>query len=635
MVPAVGPQARTCLLLLAAVAVLWMATRPYSGVYHDARLYTLQALSAADPSRFADDLFLRFGSQDRFTIFSRLYGPVLGWAGVSLGAILLTLLAHATWLCGAYCLAKALLGDPVRALAAVAGLVALPSTYGAGFTFSYGEPFLTPRLFAEALTMLALGCAVRGSPGPAATALVAAGAFHPVMAVPGASAFFFYKAFGNRAWWAAAACVGVGAGGLAALGVEPFGRLGVRFDPLWFEVVRHRAAVVFVGSWSLIDCSVLAGQAALAVLALAVPGAEIRRLLAAILLTAASGLVLTAVGADLARNQLLTNIQPWRATWLLGVTAHLLAVPLLLEFAGEAGLARPVARAAVYGGVAFLFLARLLPEVYLWSALLLASAVVLVRRRGTAEPLEPVLLRVLAVGAAALMVVSVVPLGFAAKAAMEAWPGGYWARLCAFGLCISGLGLVAAAGLRPGPSAGRGATGPFSAAAFLLLCAALGWDQRTAWTKFVEAPGPPPDGLAAFVPDGATVYWDGGLDLLWLRLKRSSYHSCAQGAGVIFFRETALAYRHRGESFRFEAKRSDLCLSGSADRWDAATSAELRRACVREPELDRIVLPYPVQGVPRLEWAPPVKLQVVRHVGGELGVREFDRFYAYPCDALR
>ncbi len=129
--PAVEARGRTCLLLLAAVAVLWMATRPYSGIVHDSTLYTLQALNAADPARFADDPFLRFGSQDRFTIFSHLYGPVLRWAGISLGALLLTLLAQAIWLCGAYCLARALLGDPVRALAAVAGLVALPSTYGA------------------------------------------------------------------------------------------------------------------------------------------------------------------------------------------------------------------------------------------------------------------------------------------------------------------------------------------------------------------------------------------------------------------------------------------------------------------------------------------------------------------------
>jgi hypothetical protein len=639
--PAAGPQARSRPLLLlalaAAVAVLWMATRPYQGVIHDARLYTLQAISAADPGRFAEDLFLRFGSQDRFTAFSHLYAPVLRWAGVSLGAMLLTLAAQAAWLGAAFFLATAVLRDPVRALAAVAGLVALPSAYGAQFVFSYGERFLTPRLFAEALTLLALGCAARGLPGRAAAALAAAAAFHPVMALPGAAAFFFHQALGNRAWWAAAACAGAATVGLAVLGIEPFARLGVRLDPDWFEIVRHRSAYAFMGGWSALDHSLLAGQAALALLAaLAVPGAALRRTAVAVLLAAAAGLGLTVVGADLAQNQLLTNIQPWRATWLLGVAAHLFALPILLELAGRGGLARDFAGILVAGGLAVLMSARLLPGAHVLSAALLTAAAVLVASRRGRGPLKPVQ-HTMALGVAVAMGMSLVQLGFGLKAGMDVWPEEYRARLWAFTLCVSGLGVVAAAVPRPGSPPGAGAPGPVLAAAvaFLLFCGVLGWDQRTAWTKFVESPEPPPGDLAELVPGAAAVYWEGGVELLWFRLNKPSYHSCAQGAGVMFFRQTATAYRHRSESFRFEAATSDPCGPGPGIDRTPPTRAELRRACVREPGLDRIVLPYNVPDVPGREWVAPAKLQIPGLSGGKLHVREFDRFYAYACETLR
>lgn len=632
------PRFWTCALLLAAVAVLWVATRPYAGIVHDGRLYTLQALASADPARFAEDLFLRFGSQDSFTLFSRFYEPVLRWAGISGGAMIATLLGQAIWLGGAYALAGALLRDSVRALVAVAGLVALPGTYGADLNFSYGEPFLSPRLFAEALTMLALGFAVRGRAVLAGTVLAVAALLHPIMAAPGAAVFLLLNAFRDRRWWPVPICGVAVALGAAAAGVEPFARLGVRFDDAWFETVRRRGPDVFMAGWSLIDYCVLASQAALAVLALSVPTPRVRPLVGAVLLVAVGGIALTALGADLARNQFIANVQPWRATWLLCAIAHLLAPSVLAEFAGGVGAARPFTRGLVFGGTGLLFLALLTPGAFLWSSALLAGAALLVRRPLDAEPPGPVL-RVLAVGGAAVIAASVAHLAFASKADLDVWPEEYWARLWGFGLGVSALWLAAAAALRAAPSTGRGAPDPVATAvaACLVFCAALGWDQRTAWTKFVESPGPLPSDLAGFVADDATVYWDAGVELLWLRLRKASYHSCMQGAGVLFFRGTAAAYQHRAESFPFETARTDRCWKGGAGPGETPTPTPegLRRACAREPELDVLVLPHAVEGLPRREWRPPVMQRYPLLNDGKLQVRDFDRFYAYACEELR
>src|SRR6187549_3157268 len=62
---------RVLFVALAATAIaLWIAGVGYHGVMHDARLYSLQALARLHPDLYGQDLYLRFGSQDRFTFFS-------------------------------------------------------------------------------------------------------------------------------------------------------------------------------------------------------------------------------------------------------------------------------------------------------------------------------------------------------------------------------------------------------------------------------------------------------------------------------------------------------------------------------------------------------------------------------------
>src|SRR5688572_16801102 len=69
---------------LFAVLVLANAVGlPYAGLIHDARLYAAQAQDAYD-GRFADDLFFRYGSQARFTLFPQLFAPACSLLGPDL-----------------------------------------------------------------------------------------------------------------------------------------------------------------------------------------------------------------------------------------------------------------------------------------------------------------------------------------------------------------------------------------------------------------------------------------------------------------------------------------------------------------------------------------------------------------------
>ncbi|MFX7949498.1 hypothetical protein ABTK52_19180, partial [Acinetobacter baumannii] len=62
--------------LFAISALIWLLVRPYQGIVHDARLYGLQVLARVSPGAFHADLFLAYGSQDSFSIFSLIVRPL-------------------------------------------------------------------------------------------------------------------------------------------------------------------------------------------------------------------------------------------------------------------------------------------------------------------------------------------------------------------------------------------------------------------------------------------------------------------------------------------------------------------------------------------------------------------------------
>jgi len=111
-------------LVLLCIAV-WMLVHPYEGIFHDANLYTLQALARLHPVSLVQDVFLHFGSQDRFTLFSPAYAAAIQLLGVDHAAALLTGLSQLALVAAGWCLARSIM--PARyALLGVALLLAIP-----------------------------------------------------------------------------------------------------------------------------------------------------------------------------------------------------------------------------------------------------------------------------------------------------------------------------------------------------------------------------------------------------------------------------------------------------------------------------------------------------------------------------
>ncbi len=115
-------------------------------------LYTVLALARLHPAALGHDLFVRYGTQDHYTIFSPLYAAAIRAGGLEPGAAVLAFATHVAFFGAAWLVARRLLSAS-EALLAVGLLAVLPSWYGSNSVFAYIEGFLTPRQSAEHLRL--------------------------------------------------------------------------------------------------------------------------------------------------------------------------------------------------------------------------------------------------------------------------------------------------------------------------------------------------------------------------------------------------------------------------------------------------------------------------------------------------
>jgi hypothetical protein len=634
-----GTDAPFTASLLILIAVLWMATRPYQGIVDDARLYMVQALRELHPARFAHDLYFHFGSQDRFTVYSRLCAPLVSMLGVGPAGIVLTIFGQSLWVGGLIYLALGLIRSRSYALLSAAVTIALPSAYAVWIT-GYGEPFVTPRLFAEALTMIALGSLMRQRTVRALVTLAVSAAIHPIMTLPGLAIALIYLALGQPLWWGVIAGGAIGAAGLSAANIQPFANLRVTLDPQWFDVVKARDWFCFFTRWHIDGYFRVLGTVALAVLALVSAEPRDRRLLVSALIVGIGGLLCTLVGADVFHNVFIVEIQQYRAMWPLTLLANLCVVPILVRMLQQ-GDVFDLAKVGYIITIYIIILSRFIISVILPAApMMVMTSTFSIWQYRTGRQLALLargfFLLILALGCSMAIVLAIL-----FRDSMETWPEELFRKTYSFALTVAALMISTLIYYLIRTERKRqwlGRSLPWLAAA-LLPVALLGWDARTPWTRFVESSRPVPVSLTALLPQKASVYWEGGVRMLWLRLQRPSYFSCTQGTGALFFRGTAIAYWHREESFwplrTLDFDGNDQCPDLDKTDKPRRRRADLKEVCRHEPGLDYLVLIRPVEDVKPKTWDSPVPFQYERVVDGKLIVRETNRFFIYSCSGLR
>jgi hypothetical protein len=516
---------------------VWILAHPYQGIFHDANLYTLQALARLHPDALAHDVFLRFGSQDRFTLFSPLYAASIALLGVDRAAATLTLLSQAALIAAGWGLARTAMPAD-RALLGVAILIAIPGNYGPLRVFACLEPFLTPRMAAEACTVVGVALALSGRRFSGTAFLIMAIALHPVMAAAGVVMSFMAFVALPRPRTAGLLSLLAVAGLLAAAYALPAGQWG-RLNADWLALVLERSPYLFLSNWSLDDW----GRAAVVLTTLLVGAfssqSPARRLCLCAALTMLAGIALTGLACDVLRLTLVTQMQPWRWQWLATLSAALLLPFILIGNwqRGSAGRTTALLLCAAW--------------IFGVGAFALTACFTVLASLGFAR-LPPAQLRLLAAGSYVLLALAVIwrigsNLEFSELYFMDGSLPLWLRRSISFAHdgCAAALLIGAAAWIM---STRHAVAGAWACAA--LAAAALAVLAPYTWRNWSREEYPPRQ-MTEFsdwrhiIAPAEEVFWAESPASSWILLNRANYLSSEQTSGLIFGRAAALEFERR------------------------------------------------------------------------------------------
>lgn len=579
--------------------VIILILRRYPGIYHDAILYVGEGLMRRWPGIYGQDLFFMHGGQDRYSAFPWLLAQTFRWmtppAAAMWGALLGQLLfASASW----YCL-RALLPERQRYWAWLA-ILCLPAMYGVIHIFSYDEPFLTPRPFAEAACLLAIGSLARGRSAWAIACLALASLLHPLQTIAALLVIWPWAVIRDRRWLHAA-WLAIPAICLGFTRIAPFDGMFRAADPAWLESLRA-STQLFVASWSMADYKFLGFDA----LVLAWAWRTLKSPFGTWCIAAAIGLLIGFAAnlllVDCLHLVLPAGLQFWRVHWL----AHWLSIAAIAVLLYRHLHAREFARALLlalaahfaWGETDWGWLAMSL--LYLGWPRIIAGP-----RARLARPLTwlfALCLFLLFVNLAANELKWFRLSGYR----LDLYP--IDRRLVHFPAIALGLPLLGVyAWSRVGRRGQRILLG-----CVLLPLLALGtwlWDARPALARTIEHAAYREDAFGAIVPEHAQVYWDPDSSLpTWLVLRRANYFSMAQLAGQMYSRATTMEGRARERRMDALDRDTIRCRNNKLPPDQRANchvgNESLRQACGPGPTMppDYIVLPFPQTQRPAGHW---------------------------------
>jgi hypothetical protein len=564
------------------VLAAWLLTRRDGGIWADGVLYAAQALSHLAPGVYGHDLFFAYGSQDDYTLFSPFYAHLIADWGLTQGTRIAQGIGLLLWLGGAALLAWRLPRWP--AALALLAVVIYPPQYGAYLVVSYGEPYLTARLYAEAFSLMGMAAWLSGRMLLGGLAFLLAFAMHPLMALP-AVLIGLAVVVRWRVWWAVLAAGPALALVLGGLGVSPFTGLLVPMDADWWTFSVQRSPFVFLHTWSWSGFSQAILVAVVAWTAwLDLPDGAWRRLARALSIVVPGALLLAWLGASVLHLPLIAGLQLSRVLWIGQILALMFIVLLVWQsLPGDrvwrrwraVGLASLLMLDVTAQGVAALGL----------IVLTLAGQ----RYQPDYRPGQVVrILLLVSVLQVAAWSVFTNHIDSVLRAAYTERPAG--SPFMSYQYLVAGMLLLLAW------VSGLGDRGRLLAWGFSLACLLI---ALRVWPQ--EAGGPRYDSPARqvaiapiqeVIPPGATVYWPVEPKLAWFWLRRANYLSTLQTAGSVFSADTT------HEALRRIAHVEPTGLADAARAWGdqfsakysrTATPASIRHLC-EDPLIDFMIV---------------------------------------------
>jgi hypothetical protein len=364
-------------------------------------------------------------------------------------------------------------------------------------------------------------------------------ALHPLLALPVGAVGLAYLVGADRRW-AALLLLAIPVLGLAFAGIAPFSALLKTYDYDWFQATLIANDDIYISNWSRSDA--LAPLVWTGVLWMAHRGSTtpFARLARAAVVATPILFLASFIGADLLRNVLVTQLQLWRVSWILGLLA-LASLPTLLLREWSKGPKGRCAAIAVF--VAFYAVDDWIPTAWL----LVAWALVALAMSATRAEAKPSVLRLANVATVFAAAGVVVLQWFSAQGQLNMHSQGMKAaQPLAVIFAMPLVTLPAALGLTLlWTRGGRLRVLASVAAVALLVLAAIHWDQRSPWARYLESAQPGAHPFDEFIAPDAQVYWHDDVLAAWVLLQRANFISNFQTSGLLFNRATSLEAKQR------------------------------------------------------------------------------------------
>ena len=572
-------------VLAVCIALLWLIVRPYQWINGDAQLYALQALAHAYPTRFSNDLFFLFGSQDRYTLLTNLIAPIYAQMGVDRAAFTLTVLSSALWALACFGLSAAAVDRKLAWLSLACAVVATGAYGGGGDVFQYAEGYFSARLPAEAMILGALSLQMRRRTGWSLLLWICAALVHPIMTAP-ALAVAILITIPERVWPLSLAAAGSICALIFALALAmPFGRVVV-VDSTWLTFIDRRSPFLFLSHWSTADwgrVGVIMGSLLVAGQLLA--RSDGGRLARATLAISILGVLVAFVGSDVLPVAIILQAQPWRAMWLATLVAAVL-LPAVVR-AGWEG--EPLHRAA-----ALLVCAAIMDVES--SASLPAAMTAVATACWPGDPTARVAR--LIVGTASVVFLTCLTLNIFAAADSLGLPMlgppeeqhlEALRNIARFSCAPAALTLVVWILCVRHPTV----AGTAVAAVAMITLGVHMLHPAVRQARMQAYSGPVHAAFASWrdaIPPGATVLWIENPSAVWFLLERPNFVSVHQLAGVVFSRNLALEARSRIRTVELLADASSVFGDIPKERrhLPALSADSLGRAC-SDPRLNYVV----------------------------------------------
>lgn len=615
-----APASFAALTLACAYFLVWYLRQGYAGLVDDAQLYAFQAMSHLNP-HLKSDVFLKFGSQDDYTVFSPLYAWTIKQFGLSTATITL-FLASKVWLAAAAWYIARRFTSPSIAWLCLGVMLVLPHQYGALRVFQVSEEFLSARLPAEALALTSLALALWNRPVLASLFAVACFAVHPLMAMP--ATLVMVNLLVKDVWRArllvAAAAVTVSA--LVISFIVPISPLSP-MESDWLEVISARSQFMFMQSWLVSDWDwTLLGLITLAFAACAHDDECTKRFFWSTCMVGVGGLILTAIVSFIIPVELIIQGQPWRWMWVV-VFAATLSIASVIERCWATRDSSNIAAAALLIGAWLLPSAWAIPSFVSTLLAIIATLLFLLRTRipkhllkyGYALAALVTLLMIVFI-ISSMYTLSTLELGDTSRPAflqrLRDW----------FNLSLPAAAAIALVWWAASCSR---AWIPVTAC-FVGTIATLWVAMPTAWAEWTRSPYEYERANFAewrrAIGPGANVLWLNEPMAVWFLLDSASYASNAQTAGLVFSREAAMEAKRRAAALRPLSGHERLTIATNLKYTliRPLTPESLQSLCAAE-ELDHVVteneIAAPHLSLPRNSKWHGVKLYSCKGVGAQ------------------